>query len=135
MNRNFIIREEDIEIIGHIAAIQDLFNRRYDNIFPGIIYDNWNIMDHQDEELKHVLNMSFEEYEVKTNPINDDCLEGLQTSEIVDPQKEQCLICISDYIKGEQVTTLPCNHFFHSNCINTWLRSQSLCPCCRKKVE
>ncbi|KAM4027225.1 uncharacterized protein ACNLHF_023040 [Anomaloglossus baeobatrachus] len=44
---------------------------------------------------------------------------------------ERCPICIEDYQIGEQLTVIPCNHFFHLGCISDWLRSSPHCPLCR----
>eukprot|EP01018_Ginkgo_biloba_P028854 Gb_14785 [translate_table: standard] len=43
-----------------------------------------------------------------------------------------CPICLADFVEGEKVRVLPkCNHYFHVDCIDTWLVSNSSCPTCR----
>ena len=49
--------------------------------------------------------------------------------------KDSCSICIEDYQSGEEITTLPCLHLFHSDCINKWLRQSSNCPICKYSFE
>ncbi|WJX47719.1 RING-type E3 ubiquitin transferase [Trifolium repens] len=45
----------------------------------------------------------------------------------------ECVICISEFIKGEKVRILPkCNHSFHVRCIDKWLKENSSCPKCRQ---
>jgi hypothetical protein len=29
----------------------------------------------------------------------------------------------------------PCNHFFHSNCLESWLNQKKDCPTCRQEIE
>jgi E3 ubiquitin-protein ligase RHA2 len=35
---------------------------------------------------------------------------------------EKCTICLSEYKNGEIVKRLRCKHFFHSECIDPWLK-------------
>jgi hypothetical protein len=40
-----------------------------------------------------------------------------------------CPICTDDFIKGQDVRVLPCNHQFHPECIDPWLMNVSgTCP-------
>jgi len=43
-----------------------------------------------------------------------------------------CPICTDDFIKGQDLRVLPCNHQFHMECIDPWLMNVSgTCPLCR----
>jgi len=45
----------------------------------------------------------------------------------------ECMICLSEFSKGEKVRILPkCNHGFHVRCIDKWLKAHSSCPKCRQ---
>ena len=50
-------------------------------------------------------------------------------------EDKQCVICMTDYIENESLTGLPCCHYFHESCINTWLKESRLCPICRLDIE
>ena len=43
-----------------------------------------------------------------------------------------CSICQTAYSSDEDITTIPCNHKFHKECIKRWLTERSVyCPLCR----
>ncbi|KAJ0594342.1 putative transcription factor C2H2 family [Helianthus annuus] len=47
-----------------------------------------------------------------------------------------CAICLSDYQPKEVVRSIPeCNHYFHADCIDEWLKLNATCPVCRKSPE
>ena len=43
-----------------------------------------------------------------------------------------CSICLSEYEPKDTVRCIPeCNHCFHADCIDEWLRMTATCPMCR----
>ncbi|XP_030535952.1 receptor homology region, transmembrane domain- and RING domain-containing protein 1 isoform X2 [Rhodamnia argentea] len=50
--------------------------------------------------------------------------------------REVCAICLEDYKDGEILKTLPCQHEFHSGCVESWLKKGGLfCPVCKHDVR
>ncbi|KAM3382066.1 E3 ubiquitin-protein ligase BIG BROTHER [Capsicum galapagoense] len=47
----------------------------------------------------------------------------------------ECVICYAAYRSGDMLTTLPCAHMFHSECINRWLKERKNCPLCYEEVK
>lgn len=46
----------------------------------------------------------------------------------------QCVICLSDYEKGEVILELPCGHCYHMTCVALWLVKKAICPICKAVV-
>ncbi|UJR38128.1 hypothetical protein I4U23_030807 [Adineta vaga] len=46
----------------------------------------------------------------------------------------QCYICLEDFQSIDSIKILNCQHVFHSECINEWLRQHSTCAYCRTPV-
>ncbi|KAE8710812.1 PHD finger protein-related isoform 1 [Hibiscus syriacus] len=48
------------------------------------------------------------------------------------PNDNICPICLSEYQPKETLRTIPdCNHYFHSHCVDEWLKMNASCPLCR----
>ncbi|OMP02941.1 Zinc finger, RING-type [Corchorus olitorius] len=48
------------------------------------------------------------------------------------PNNNTCSICLSEYKAKETIRTITdCDHYFHSNCIDEWLKVNATCPVCR----
>ncbi|KNA11425.1 hypothetical protein SOVF_135310 [Spinacia oleracea] len=50
-------------------------------------------------------------------------------------EADTCVICRLDYEDGDGLTTLPCKHLYHSDCINNWLKIKKACPVCSTEVS
>ncbi len=49
--------------------------------------------------------------------------------------KVECTICMDELHKGDEVSVLPCKHWFHPECVNIWLKEHNTCPMCRTPIE
>lgn len=69
-------------------------------------------------------------------PMPDEQVENLPTVKISDEQVKntnlQCTVCMDDFQVGDSARQLPCEHFFHQDCILPWLKVHASCPICRK---
>ncbi|EYU32800.1 hypothetical protein ABFS82_14G046800 [Erythranthe guttata] len=47
-----------------------------------------------------------------------------------------CAVCLEDFSGGgeDDVSVMPCEHYFHGDCIGKWLRTSHYCPVCRFEV-
>ncbi|XP_042424207.1 E3 ubiquitin protein ligase RIE1-like [Zingiber officinale] len=50
------------------------------------------------------------------------------------PEDSECCICLSNYEDGVELHSLPCNHYFHSDCIVKWLKISATCPLCKFNI-
>jgi hypothetical protein len=50
-------------------------------------------------------------------------------------EQTKCPVCLCEFAKGESLKSLPCVHFFHKDCIDTWLMVGHTCPICKALVE
>ncbi|KAF2205745.1 hypothetical protein GQ43DRAFT_436762 [Delitschia confertaspora ATCC 74209] len=47
----------------------------------------------------------------------------------------ECSICMEEVNIGEEVTQLPCRHWFHGQCVTMWLSEHDTCPHCRQGIS
>jgi fission 1 protein/division protein 1 len=58
------------------------------------------------------------------------------TVDMLGPEgRAECSICMEEVNIGEQVTELPCKHWFHHACVAAWLGEHDTCPHCRKSIS
>ena len=72
------------------------------------------------------------------NNINIDEIMNLLPSSVLNEKKEgennNCIICLADFEIGDNITSLPCLHLFHIDCIKHWLESKNHCPICKLEI-
>jgi len=52
-----------------------------------------------------------------------------------DSSDSSCAVCLSDFEGGDKLRRLPCNHSFHTGCVDKWLKQNKVCPLCVQDVE
>jgi len=63
--------------------------------------------------------------------LSDDEICALPKVRFEQGEQQNCAICLEAYQKGDFLTALHCNHFFHVDCLARWLRRSTQCPLCR----
>ncbi len=46
----------------------------------------------------------------------------------------KCQVCQFPYEEGDELRELPCEHYFHKDCIDSWLETKDTCALCRKSI-
>jgi hypothetical protein len=56
---------------------------------------------------------------------------------LTDRVNKECSICLCDFTDEDEVTPLPCStkHYFHSICIEDWLKVNNVCPLCKTEIK
>jgi len=91
--------------------------------------------------LPPVMDMSYEEF-ATTEPVymGTKCINNLPCCKHdgtpLPGNQTSCPVCLGSFEKGESLKSLPaCVHFFHEQCIDTWLLVGHSCPVCKTLVQ
>jgi len=45
-----------------------------------------------------------------------------------------CTVCQEEYKAEDKLVKLPCDHYYHKDCVVEWLSRHNACPMCRKAI-
>mmetsp|Transcript_15340 Transcript_15340/g.23883 ORF Transcript_15340/g.23883 Transcript_15340/m.23883 type:complete len:140 (+) Transcript_15340:524-943(+) len=63
------------------------------------------------------------------------CLE-IRTVPEGNKEEGHCPVCQEEWKEGDQQRVLPCEHRFHTSCVDRWLKDhKAQCPLCKKDVR
>ena len=58
------------------------------------------------------------------------------TQSILDKgEQKKCSICLEDFEVGTKIIYLPCFHYYHAQCIETWVKNSDKCPLCNIEIK
>ena len=66
--------------------------------------------------------------------LSEDQISSLRTFRYYKTTPDFCSICQGGLMRGIHVKELRCEHLFHSDCIDQWLRIKRVCAVCQEEV-
>lgn len=45
-----------------------------------------------------------------------------------------CVICQDDFAELDVLKLLTCGHYYHSRCVDKWLKDKQKCPLCKSRA-
>ncbi|KAL6175461.1 hypothetical protein ACLB2K_052102 [Fragaria x ananassa] len=90
--------------------------------------------DNGNEEIDRTTLESMETYMAMTIPTSKSAIEELEKVRFECGSCKTCrlcVICMEDFKAGVEATCLPCQHFYHGDCIVQWLEINHQFPLCR----
>ncbi|CAB08748.1 ubiquitin-protein ligase E3 Meu34, human ZNRF3 homolog [Schizosaccharomyces pombe] len=70
-----------------------------------------------------------------SNIYNTDASDGDSSDDscLLEDEEDFCIICYADYAFDDILRVLPCEHVFHTQCIDTWMTTmKASCPLCNE---
>ncbi|CAK8695452.1 E3 ubiquitin-protein ligase RNF181-like [Clavelina lepadiformis] len=86
------------------------------------------------EEYGHILGQFIPDGESLAPPAAKSVVENLPRISLkdLDSKKDaQCPVCLAQFDNDDVIITMPCEHYFHMDCLLPWLQKTNSCPLCR----
>ncbi|KAG2219159.1 hypothetical protein INT45_002350 [Circinella minor] len=84
------------------------------SVLLALIYVSWRIRQRQ----KRRADLA------DVNTVNKLAIKIYNKQKIRENEREECAICLEDYMEGDHLRVLPCQHDFHAQCVDAWLTTQ-----------
>ncbi|CAK79891.1 unnamed protein product (macronuclear) [Paramecium tetraurelia] len=119
-----------IRTLGPEIQVQQFFNMP---TFQFIYDDD----DNSDQEYQSYPSQEQEVQQIRqAQPMSLSEIKGIPTQKYIPNKKNKnCVICMIDFKKSNNVKILHCLHQFHAKCINQWLKQKGECPVCRHQLK
>lgn len=122
------------------SGINTIFSDNYDDIVLPILHGELKRIVTQSIRLailrRTIVAPSMEDVKLV---VGAEALEKIPISKYADLEDKiksmniSCTVCQDDFNTEDTVRVLPCEHLYHPDCIDDWLKGHSYkCPCCRK---
>ncbi|KAA8523075.1 hypothetical protein F0562_009498 [Nyssa sinensis] len=59
---------------------------------------------------------------------------GTERERAISGEDAVCCICLAKYADNDELRELPCSHFFHTECVDKWLKINASCPLCKFEI-
>ena len=96
------------------------------------LYMRWTWRYHRQES---VISLDLAEHRsaaIASGGLDQAAIDAIPVLVVGSGDESQCSICLSNVAAGQKVKLLRgCNHGFHPECVDEWLKGQTNCPLCR----
>ncbi|KAK3219687.1 hypothetical protein Dsin_013657 [Dipteronia sinensis] len=59
---------------------------------------------------------------------------GTDKERVISGEDAVCCICLARYADNDELRELSCQHFFHVECVDKWLKINASCPLCKTEI-
>ncbi|TYG49296.1 hypothetical protein ES288_D10G082600v1 [Gossypium darwinii] len=59
---------------------------------------------------------------------------GTEKERLISGEDAACCICLANYVDNDELRELPCDHVFHVECVDKWLKINASCPLCKSEI-
>ena len=117
--------------------IFEITNRRRNRLFDTLT--NFFIIQDYNDNFDNILNyiMINDPNKYGNPPASKNAVDKLKKYKINEEKikefgfENSCAVCKEEFNIGEECLSMPCNHYFHDNCLIPWLKERNSCPVCR----
>jgi hypothetical protein len=128
-----VIYEDELDDVDHVDDVDYYLINEFNQL--GRLISEITSEDRhrqlEDEIYRHTLQVSMDEYkycERKPQQLSE-CFKVVEKSDSFN-----CSVCLEN--EDRQVISLnACNHQFHYDCINEWVKYNAKCPVCRTDIQ
>ena len=105
---------------------------RQENEINQLIRDiDFYVLDIEDRDFNQAVSESLMDCHMKRNTRVK--VDG--NIKIHNSSKDNCVICMENFEVECETYNLICNHMFHKNCLDEWVKWKQLCPVCNKVLN
>ena len=133
----------DLESSYYASFEDNLFQRFFeetvgifeveDNLFQRFFEQTVGIFELEDNLFQRLFVQTVGISELEYKSVPDHITNSFPVMKLKQSKNEDCTICLDALKSNENVINLPCNHYYHEDCIKRWLNEQNFCPVCRTK--
>lgn len=90
-----------------------------------------------EEEMDRLIDYVFDSNNNIIKSIGCDA-QGMKIEKVINPTDDTdvtCCICLTQYGDKEKLRVLNCDHHFHQECCDKWLKINKTCPLCRQSIN
>ena len=100
-------------------------------------------MEYENDEIENILNyiINNDNNKYGSPPAAKSEVEKLKKYDLTKEKllsfgnENTCSVCKEEFVIGNKLVDLPCQHYFHEECLMPWLNQHDSCPICRYELK